>query len=173
MTIDKAGDPVRVRACRDEHTGETNMTIRNTSLRRAVARAAAASAMLTAITFGSASVLAASTPSPDRVEARIKEMHATLKIAAGQEDQWTAVAQVMRDNETAIEPLVKERQAGAKTMTAVDDLKSYSAISRAHADATEKFTTAFEPLYAVMTDDQKKEADDLFRHGMRKAVKGK
>jgi len=146
------------------------MNTRNLSLRRAVARAAAAGAMLTAITFGSAPLLAATTPSPDRVEARIKEMHATLKIATGQEDQWGPVAQVMRDNENAIEPLVKERQTGAKTMSAVDDLKSYANISRAHADAAEKFTTAFEPLYAVMTDEQKKDADELFRHGMHKAA---
>ena len=145
------------------------------SFRRASARAAAIGAIFAATALTTAPLLAAQAAAPatgaDRVETRISEMHATLKITANQEDKWSQVAQVMRDTEKTIEPLVKNRQANSKTMNAIDDLKSYSEISRAHAQGAENLTTAFEPLYAAMTDDQKKEADTLFRNGMRK--KGK
>ena len=100
----------------------------------------------------------------DRVEARIKELHTKLKITPAQEELWNNVAQVMRDNAKTMEALIKARSEKASTMTAVDDLKSYSEIAEAHADGLKKFIPAFEPLYASMSDAQKKNADTLFRH---------
>jgi hypothetical protein len=100
----------------------------------------------------------------DRVEARIKELHAKLNITPAQEELWNKVTEVMRDNEKTMEALIKTRSEKATTMTAVDDLKSYSEIADAHADGLKKFIPAFEPLYASMSDDQKKNADTLFRH---------
>jgi hypothetical protein len=75
----------------------------------------------------------------DRVEARIKGLHTKLKITKDQEDLWSKVAEVMRDNEKKIEPLHKARSEKAKTMSAVDDLKSYSEIAEAHAEGLKKF----------------------------------
>lgn len=99
-----------------------------------------------------------------RIEARIKTLHAQLKINSGEETQWQAVAQVMRDNASSVGSLVEQRKAQAGQMTAVDDLKSYEAITDAHADGLKKLIPAFETLYASMTDDQKKTADTLFQH---------
>ena len=115
------------------------------------------------------------TPAGDRVEARIKELHTKLNITPAQEEQWNNVAQAMRDNAKTMEPLIKARLEKARTMTAIDDLKSYSAIADAHADGLKKFIPAFEPLYAGMSDAQKKSADTLFRqHAHMKAkAKGK
>jgi len=147
------------------------------SIRRASVRAAAVGASITTIALGSGPLLAAQAAAPvtgaDRVETRIHDMHATLKISADQENQWGQVAQVMRDTEKTMEPLVKDRQSNAKTMNAVDDLKSYVEITRAHAQGAENFATAFEPLYAAMTADQKKGADTLFRNGIGKKSKAK
>ncbi len=61
----------------------------------------------------------------------------------------------------------------AKGMTAVDDLKSYGEITEARADGVKKLIPVFSDLYASMSDAQKKEADNLFRHGERKTLKGK
>ncbi len=106
----------------------------------------------------------------DRVEARIKELHTKLKITPAQEELWKNVVQVMRDNAKTMEALIKTRSEKAGAMTAVDDLKSYSEIAEAHADGLRKFIPAFEPLYAGMSDAQKKSADTLFRqHGRMKA----
>jgi hypothetical protein len=57
------------------------------------------------------------------------------------------------------------RTANAKTMNAVDDLKSYGEVVNAHADEIKRFAAAFEPLYASMSEPQKAAADTLFRHG--------
>jgi hypothetical protein len=132
----------------------------------AAARAVAA-ALVAIIAFASGPVIAAKPSAQDRVdrvEARITNMHAKLKITAAQEDQWGKLAQVMRDNQKAIEPLIKARAENAKTMTAVDDLKSYGEITDAHADGIKKFTPLFATLYDGMSEAQKKGADAMFRH---------
>ena len=135
------------------------------------ARALAAAALAATIAFASGPAIAAKPSSQDRVEARIKDMHAKLKITQAQEAQWSKVVQVMRDNEKAIEPLIDARIEHAKTMTAVDDLKSYGEITDAHADGIKKFTPVFATLYDSMSDAQKKAADALFRHGGKMSKK--
>ena len=101
--------------------------------------------------------------SPDHpVEARIKQLHDELKITQAQEDLWHPVTQVMRDNENAMEALHKVRSRQTKTMTAVEDVKSYAEIAGAHADGLKKFIPVFEALYNSMSDEQKKNADTIF-----------
>jgi periplasmic protein CpxP/Spy len=139
----------------------------------AAARAVAAAALVATVAFASGPVIAAKASAEDRVEARITKMHAKLMITPAQEDQWAKVAQVMRDNESSVEPLVKTRRENAKTMTAVDDLKSYAAIADAHADGIKKFTPVFAALYDSMSDAQKKDADAMFRHGGKMSKKHK
>lgn len=98
----------------------------------------------------------------DRVEARVKDLHSKLKITAAQEDQWSKVAEVMRENAAAMEPLVKARREKGTTLNAVEDLKSYARITDTHAAGLNKFIPVFEALYASMSDEQKKIADNLF-----------
>jgi protein CpxP len=109
----------------------------------------------------------------DNVEARIKDLHAKLAITPAQEELWNNVAQAMRDNGKTMEALIKARSEKAGTMTAVDDLKSYGEIADAHADGIKKFIPVFEPLYASMSDAQKKDADKLFHHQDRAKPKAK
>lgn len=97
------------------------------------------------------------------VDARIASLHKRLKITAAQESQWQQVAQVMRDNATQIEKLVSERNAKVKTMTAVENLQTYSDIAQAHADGLKKLLPVFDTLYSSMSDAQKKVADAVFR----------
>ncbi|HUJ69068.1 MAG TPA: Spy/CpxP family protein refolding chaperone [Syntrophorhabdales bacterium] len=108
----------------------------------------------------------------DRVDARINDLHSKLKITAAQEEQFNKLAQVMRENVAAMEPLIKARkEKGA--MNAVDDLKSYSEIQDTQAAGLKNFIAAFEPLYASMSEDQKKEADKIFTHRLEKHMKKK
>jgi hypothetical protein len=113
--------------------------------------------------------------SVDRVEQRITDLHNKLHITADQEAQWSKVAQVMRDNATAIRARVDERSTNLKTMTAVDDLKSYGLLADAHADGLKRLIPTFETLYASMTPDQQKDADRVFgerqRHGHQSVKK--
>jgi protein CpxP len=137
----------------------------------ATARAVVAAALAVTITFAPSLVLAAKSSSVDRVEMRIKDMHAKLDITPAQEDQWAKVAEVMRDNARTMDTLTKARHEHAKTMTAVDDLISYGAITDAHADGIKKLTPVFASLYAEMSDAQKQDANILFRHGSHKKSK--
>jgi protein CpxP len=106
----------------------------------------------------------------ERVEDRIKVLYAKLKITPEQEALWENVTKIMRENAVTMEALIKERTEKTGTQNAVEDLKSYSAIAEAHADGLKKFIPAFEPLYASMSDAQKKDADTLFhRQGPKKA----
>jgi periplasmic protein CpxP/Spy len=139
----------------------------------AAVRAIVAAALVATLVLASGPVVAAKASIGDRVEARITNMHAKLKITQAQEEQWAKVAQSMRDSEKAIEPLIKARKDNAKTMNAVDDLKSYGEITDAHADGIKHFTLAFVPLYDSMSDAQKKDADALFRHGDKRSKKHK
>jgi hypothetical protein len=104
----------------------------------------------------------------DRTEFRIKDMHAKLKITSLQEEHWAKVKQTMLDDAKTMDALTQARVDHAKDMTAVDDLKSYGEITDAHANGIKKLTTVFADLYADMSDVQKKEADNLFRHGDHK-----
>ena len=142
------------------------------------ARALAAAALVATVAFAPGPVIAATATaakasSEDRVEARIKDMHAKLKITQAQEDQWAKVARVMRDNAKTMDALTQARleKAKAKTMTAVDDLKSYGEITGAHEDGIKKFIPVFTTLYGSMSDAQKKDADALFRHAGQKMSK--
>jgi periplasmic protein CpxP/Spy len=109
----------------------------------------------------------------DRTEAHIKDLRATLKITPDQEDLWNKVTEVMRANAKTMEALNQDRREKAKDRTAVDDLKSYSEVAQAHADGLKNFVPVFEELYASMSDDQKKDADTLFRHGSHRKSKTK
>lgn len=142
------------------------------------ARLIAAATLLATLAFAPGVVLAAGKDAhEDRAELRIKDMHAKLKITTAQEAQWGKVAEVMRDDAKTMDALVKARADHAKDMTAIDDLKSYGEITEAHATGIKKLTPVFADLYASMSDAQKKEADEFFRHGARehgkKMSKGK
>ena len=96
------------------------------------------------------------------VETRIKTLHAKLGITSAQEAKWGDVAQTMRDNEAAIARLIETRHQNLQSMTAIDDLQSYAVITQEHADGMKKLVAVFQPLYADMSDEQKKKADDVF-----------
>jgi periplasmic protein CpxP/Spy len=109
-------------------------------------------------------------PANNSVETRIKSLHDALKITAGEEVQWQAVADVMRDNAKTTGALIDERATNAKTMTAIDDLRSYEAITEAHTAGVKKLIPAVEALYATMSDAEKKNADAVFGHRVQRAT---
>jgi hypothetical protein len=99
----------------------------------------------------------------DKTEARVKELHAKLKITPAQDPQWQDFVSAERDNAQQMSDLIAKREQGAASMNAVDDFKNYEAIAKAHEDGLERIVPAFEKLYASMSDDQKKMADNLFK----------
>jgi Spy/CpxP family protein refolding chaperone len=107
----------------------------------------------------------------ERTEAHIKNLQMALKITKEQQGSWDELTQVMRENAKILEDLIKARIDKKNNMNAVEDLKSYSQISEAQLEGMKKFIPAFEALYNSMSDEQKKNADVLFkmgRHGQHK-----
>ena len=101
---------------------------------------------------------------PETVEQRITGLHASLQITAGEEANWTGVAQAMRDNAAAMEKLIAERTTdAADKMTAPEKLDAYGKFAQAHADGVKNLSTSFMTLYNSMPDAQKKVADQVFQ----------
>jgi glutamine synthetase adenylyltransferase len=99
----------------------------------------------------------------ETVEQRITKLHAELKITPDQEAKWNPVAQAMRDNAANMEKLIAEKRKQApQNMSAVDDLKTYQEFAQAHVDGLKNLTSAFSSLYDSMSDQQKKNADQVF-----------
>ncbi len=129
-----------------------------------------------ALAQASSQVAMASTASesakPAPVEARIRDLHRRLHITDAQKPQWDSLAQVMRNNAQAMMELQKQRAADAKSMNAVDVVKSYASVVEEHEAGMKRFIPPFEALYDTMSDAQKKTADSLFRsHQQNSAAK--
>ena len=86
-----------------------------------------------------------------------------LGITEAQKPLWSAFAQAMRDNAAATDALFTQRAGAVTTMNATENMHSYAQIARAYADNTERLATAFDSLYASLSDTQKQAADTLFR----------
>jgi protein CpxP len=106
---------------------------------------------------------AAAATKAESVEERISNLHTALNITPGEESDWNGVAKAMRDNAATIQKLATDKHAQAPgSMTAVDDLKIYEKLARAHVAGLKTLTSSFEKLYASMPDPQKKVADQVF-----------
>src|ERR1700737_398118 len=111
---------------------------------------------------------ASSSPAPSAatqtaVDQRIRALQSQLGITEAQMPLWTAFAQAMRDNAASTDALFAQRANAVASMSAVDNMHSYAQIARAYADNTERLATAFDSLYASLTDTQRQAADTLSR----------
>ena len=104
----------------------------------------------------------------ERVEQRIKELHAQLQITPAEEPQWNEFAQVMRENARDMDEAFIQRAQQFPTMNAVQNMQSYEQISEQHAQRLQKLVPAFQKLYDAMPDQQKRLADQVFRANAEK-----
>ena len=154
-------------------------------LTRSVAVAALLSAPLAAAPFLAAHAQTAPTTQPstanpaataaderaETVEQRITKLHQELKVTPDQEKKWNDVAQAMRDNAANMQKLVSEKKKQApQEMTAIDDLETYQKFAQQHVDGLKNLTSAFKSLYGSMSDQQKKNADQVFANFGRPAA---
>ena len=97
------------------------------------------------------------------VDQRIRALQSQLGITEAQMPLWSAFTQAMRDNAAATDALFTQRAGAVATMSAPDNMHSYAQVARSYADNTERLATAFDSLYASLSDTQKQAADTLFR----------
>lgn len=103
--------------------------------------------------------------SPSRhIEGRIAYLKAELKITPQQEAAWDKVADAMRanarDGDALMTQLRAQRQPDQKP-NAVQRLETRGKFAAFRAQANDRFLTAFRPLYASLTPDQQRSADQL------------
>lgn len=72
-------------------------------------------------------------------------------------------SQVMLDNAQAMEAVVGKNAGTAPTRTATEIMQSYAEIAQQHTQNVQKLSAAFDTLYASLTVDQQKAADEMFR----------
>jgi periplasmic protein CpxP/Spy len=117
---------------------------------------------------------AAATPTvksaEERVERRIAELHAQLKITPAEQQQWDQFAQVMRDNAREMDQVFTQRAQQYESMNAVQNMQSYEHVAETHAQQLQKLVPAFQNLYNSMPDPQKQIADQVFRANAAKHV---
>jgi len=96
------------------------------------------------------------------VEGRLAFLKAELKITSAQEPQWTKFAEVVRNtakNAPAAMPPMKH--GGPMASTAPDRLGQYEKMLVARLETVRALKAAVDPLYASLSHDQKKIADEL------------
>jgi len=106
---------------------------------------------------------APSTATQAAVDQRIRTLQSQLGVTEAQMPLWSAFAQAMRDNAASTDALFTQRAGAVAAMSATDNMHSYAQIARAYADNTERLATAFDSLYASLSETQRQAADTLFR----------
>jgi hypothetical protein len=111
-----------------------------------------------------ATTASASSSRQEKVEQRIADMHATLHITAAEDPAFNTFAQVMLDNAQAMDALVNKNENDLSMRTAVQTLQQYAAVTEQHAQNVQKLSAAFGTMYATLSPDQQKIADEMFRN---------
>ena len=112
---------------------------------------------------GNAAPAASSAKRDAMIERRIAELHGRLKVTPSEEGQFSAFADVMRENARHLGGLAGQHAQAVSSGTAVDRMKSYAPLAQAHAEDAQRLVPAFSNLYDVLTPEQKKAADESFK----------
>jgi hypothetical protein len=96
------------------------------------------------------------------VEGRLAFLKTELKITDAQLPLWNAFAQAARENAKAMEEMMQGGMMGmSQSGTLPDRLALREKMMGAHLEALRKLRTSVDPLYAALSDEQKKTADTL------------
>src|SRR5829696_1228350 len=98
-------------------------------------------------------------PPANPIDGQIAELQKRLAITEQQKPQFDAFTQVVRQNAQTMDTLVQQEQKAPHN--AVEDLRSSTKIAQEEADALKRLLPALETLYASLSDQQKRTADQL------------
>lgn len=99
------------------------------------------------------------------IEGRIAYLKTELKITDAQQPLFDAVANVMRDNATAMREAFRGMRGDRnQPATALARLETRAKFAQLRAEGEAKMLAAFRPLYQAMSPDQQKAADEMLGH---------
>ena len=95
------------------------------------------------------------------VEGRLAFLKTELKITDAQLPLWNAVADAIRANAKDMGAMAEGMMGSAQAATLPDKLTTREKMLAARLEALRKLKAAVDPLYAALSDEQKKTADEL------------
>ncbi|MBP2305201.1 hypothetical protein GBZ48_00070 [Azospirillum melinis] len=98
----------------------------------------------------------------EHVEGRIAFLQAELRITDAQAPQWNAFADTLRSNAKAHQAMHEQMTKGGLPSAWPERLAAQQKVLATRLDAVKAIEAAAKPLYAALSDDQKKVADQLF-----------
>lgn len=113
----------------------------------------------------------------ERVEAKLAYTRTALKITAGQQAQWDAYANVQRKQAAAMEQRFQERHAQMMAQGKGAEHKRPTAVERhqfqrdrmvAATQRIDELLAVEKPLYAALTPEQQRVADEVLKAGDRR-----
>jgi hypothetical protein len=97
------------------------------------------------------------------IEGRLAYIKAELKVTEAQEPLWNAYAVAARDNANTVMGRCTTMMGNRNSQISLPDrLDQNEQLMAAQLDAVRSMNKALKPLYAALTDGQKKTADQLF-----------
>ena len=98
---------------------------------------------------------------PRHVEGRIAYLKTELKITDVQSQQWNAFADALRRSAGAMATMRQGMMSGDTTLSAPEQADREVKLLSARLDAMKAIAAAETALYAVLSEEQKKSADEL------------
>ena len=102
-------------------------------------------------------------PGVVKLEKRIAMLRDQLGITAAQRKPWREFAAVLRANESAMYVVVARRASRIRTGSAPENMRLYGLVAAVHAANVQRLLGAFQPLYDVLSERQRKIADTVLR----------
>ena len=95
------------------------------------------------------------------IEGHLAFLKTELKITDAQLPLWNVFAQAMRDDASTMQAMPHPMMGMNKAVTLPDKLAARETRLSARLDALRRLKVAVDPLYAALTADQKKTADEI------------
>ena len=98
-----------------------------------------------------------------QIEGQIADLRRRLSITPAQQQQFDALAQVMRQNDIEMSKLATQQPRSKPN--AVEAVRAAQQIAQADAEGLGRMLPKLEALYGTLSDQQKRAADQLFARG--------
>lgn len=98
----------------------------------------------------------------EHVEGRLAFLKTELKITDAQMPLWNSFAEAVRTNAKTMEHIMQGGMMGTSQSASVPEkVAMCEKMMSAHLEALRKLKAAVDPLYAALSDEQKKTADEI------------
>lgn len=117
----------------------------------------------------SATGAAHATPTQQREQQRLTQLHQHLRITSAEQGAWDQFAEASMQNATRLDTAFRARAEEVPTMNAVQNMQTYADLDMQRAQDMQQLVPAFQKLYAALSPAQQKTADELFRNVSERA----